>query len=155
MNLKRPSGFSLIELVVTLMIAGIVMAVAIPMFNDPQINESWFQEQVRAALRYAQRQAVAQRRCIFVEVTAAQVKLRYGDAACAAAGSPLTFLATVQAGKAPGDAYVLEAPSGTALSPAPTTFSFNGLGQPSFGSTLTLSVGARAVTIAAETGYVQ
>lgn len=147
-------GFSLVELVVTIVIAAIITAIAIPMFDDARIKQSWYHEQMKAALRYAQRQAVAQRRCVYVQVTATQLSLLYGNAGCTGPGAPLTFLATIQEGKAPGDPFVLDAPSGTSMSPA-TTFFFNGLGQPSFAAPLTLNAGSATITIASETGYVQ
>jgi len=140
----RARGFSLVELVVTIIIAGILAAIVIPQFNQPEIESSWFYEQVKAGVRYAQREAVAQRRCVFVDVSASQVRLFYGDASCAITATPVTQLAT-------GQAYVLDAPSGLTLTPA--TFSFNGLGQPSAGVALT--VGASAITVTAETGYVR
>jgi len=107
----RARGFSLVELVVTIIIAGILAAIVIPQFNQPEIESSWFYEQVKAGVRYAQREAVAQRRCVFVDVSASQVRLFYGDASCAITATPVTQLAT-------GQAYVLDAPSGLTLTPA-------------------------------------
>jgi prepilin-type N-terminal cleavage/methylation domain-containing protein len=80
--MNRPWGFSLIELVVVIVIAAILAALAIPRFTDSESKATWFHEQVKAGVRYAQRQAVAQRRCVFVSVSAAQLQLFYGDAAC-------------------------------------------------------------------------
>jgi MSHA pilin protein MshC len=151
--MKRPAGYTLLELVLVIVIAGIIAAVTIPRFTDAESKATWFHEQVKAGIRYAQRQAVAQRRCVFVQTTSTQVKLFYGDSSCAITGTPLTFLATMAEGKAPGDAYVLDAPSGVTISPA-TSFSFNGLGQPS-ASNISLSVGGKTIAVAAETGYVQ
>ena len=145
-------GFSLIELVVVILLTAILAAVAIPRFTDAESKATWFHEQVKSGLRYAQRQAMAQRRCVFVQVAATEVRLFYGDASCAITATPLTFVSIGAEGNAPGDSSALTAPSGVTISPA-TTFSFNGLGQPSAG--VALSVAGRPITVATETGYVQ
>jgi len=142
---RARGGYSLIELAVTIVIAGILAALAIPLFTQPEIDATWFHEQVKAGVRYAQRQAVAQRRCVFVAVSAPQLELFYGDASCVITGTRLTQLAT-------GANYILTAPSGVTLAPA-TTFSFNALGRPSAGVTIT--VAGKPVTVTAETGYVR
>jgi MSHA pilin protein MshC len=130
-------GYSLIELIVTLVIAGILAAIVMPQFNQPEIDAAWFQEQVKAALRYAQRQAVAQRRTVYVVVTD-HVRLCY-DSGCT---SPVSDFAT-------GAAFTTKnAPTGVTL--APQTFSFSPLGQPSVGARFAVA----GVTIEAETGYV-
>jgi MSHA pilin protein MshC len=142
-------GFSLLELIVTLVIAGILAALFIPRMIDSEAQAAGFREEVKAALRHAQRQAVAQKRCVFVDVSATQVKLFYGDASCAMTATSLKFLATTEA----GNPYVLNKPSSVAnLSPV-GSFSFNGLGQPS--GAVSLSIGGGTVEVTAETGYVR
>lgn len=139
--MTRTNGFSLMELVTVLVIAGILAAVVIPQFNPQQIDASWFYEQVKSGIRYGQRQAVAQRRTVYVVVSASTLALCY-DPAC---GSGVSNFAT-------GAAYVLSAPPGVSLTPV--TFSYNGLGQPSSGTSI--GVGALPpITVTAETGYVQ
>lgn len=148
-TLVRPSGgYTLVELVMVIAIAAILAALAIPLFNPSQIDASWYREEVKAAIRYAQRQAVAQRRCVFVSVSAAQVQLYYGDAACAITGTPLTNVTT-------GAAYVVDAPSGVTASASTSPFSFNALGQPGPIAGVTVTVGGGAIVVAGETGYVQ
>jgi MSHA pilin protein MshC len=136
-------GYSLAELVIVIVIATIMAALAIPQFNQPQIDATWYHEQVRSGVRYAQRTAVAQRRPVFVLVEAGpRLALCYADPC----GARVTELAT-------GNDFVLNAPTGVALSISASPLSFNGLGQPSAGATV--SVGGKIVTINAETGYVQ
>ena len=138
-------GFTLIELVVTMIIAGILAALVFPNFNQPDIDATWFHQQVKAAVRYAQREAVAQRRFVFVRVpSATQLQLCY-DAACA---TPLTQMARTTA-------FVLNAPAGITLSSSVTPFSFNGLGQPNPIAGVTITVAGKNITVTAETGYVK
>ena len=143
MNVRAVRGYSLAELVVVVVIAAIMAALAIPLFNQPQIDATWYHEQVRAGVRYAQRTAVAQRRQVFVLVEAGpRLALCYADPC----GARVTELST-------GNIFVLNAPTGLALSISASPLSFNGLGQPSSGATV--NVGGKLVTINAETGYVQ
>ena len=143
---RHASGFTLAELVIVIVVAAILAAIAIPQFNLREIDATWFHEQVRSGVRYAQRTAVAQRRCVFVFVTPTQLRLRYGDAACSITAIQVRDLAR----DAP---FELTAPTGITLSAAPNPFSFNGLGQPS--SAATVGVDGKVVTVNAETGYVQ
>jgi MSHA pilin protein MshC len=143
---RRAKGFTLAELVVVIVVAAILAAIAIPQFNQPEIDAAWFYEQARSTVRYAQRTAVAQRRCVFVQVTPPQLLLFYGDAGCAIPGAAVSDLAS-------GQPVEITAPSGIALSAAPNPFRFNGLGQPSAAATVT--VGSRTIVVNAETGYVQ
>ena len=142
----RIAGFTLLELVVTLVILGILSAVAMSKLNQPQVDAAWFPDQVRAVIRLAQKQAIAQRTRVLVVVGATQLSLCYATTAtsfaCAAAVNDLLT----------GNAVVLNAPSGISLGATVTPFAFNGLGQPS--SAVTVNVGAATVQVAAETGYV-
>lgn len=145
MTARFARGFSLAELVIVIVIAAIIAAIAIPQFSQREIDAAWYHEQVRSAVRHAQRTAVAQRRAVFVVVEAGPTLSLCYAAGCGA-GTRLT-----QPGST--DPFELAAPSGVPLSISASPLSFNGLGQPSSGATV--SVGARSVTINAETGYVQ
>lgn len=136
-------GFSALELVITLVIAGILAALAIPYFSQSETDAAWFSDQVKAALRYAQRQAVANRRAVYVLLAPTSVRLCYD----------LPVPPTDPCGNELAHQR-LTAPAGVAIGTT-TTFSFNGLGRPSLGSTLNFTVGAHPVRVNAETGYVQ
>ena len=136
----KVAGFSLLELVVSLVIAAILAALAIPYFSDAEAKAAWFHEQVKAGLRYAQRQAVASRHPVYVFLAPDELKLCYNDP-CSTVNDEL-----------PG--YKFGAPSGVVINTPTPSFSFNGLGQPSIGSTLVFTVAGKPVTVWAESGYV-
>jgi MSHA pilin protein MshC len=143
-------GYSLIELVVTITVATILAAVAIPYFSQSSADASWFNEQAKAAVRYAQRQAVAQRRSVHVVITGTQIRLCY-VAACSP-GTEVSDLST-------GNPYVVAVPTGMNITiPSGGSFSFNGLGQPfdsgGSASAPSFNAGSGPVTVTAETGYV-
>ncbi len=144
----HPRGYTLIELVLVIAISAILAALAIPLFNQASIDATWFRDEAKAAIRYAQRQAVAQRRCVFVTVSAAQIALHYGDSSCAITGTPLTRLAT-------GAAYLVTVPSGVGVSASTSPFSFNALGQPGPIAGVSVTVAGVDIVVAGETGYVQ
>lgn len=145
MSARLERGYTLAEAVIVIVIAAILAAIIVPQFSQTAIDAAWYHEQVRSALRHAQRTAVAQRRAVFVVVEAGPTRLSLCyDAACA--GARLT-----QPGST--DTFEIAAPSSVALSISASPLYFNGLGQPSSGATVT--VGSRTITIQPETGYVQ
>jgi MSHA pilin protein MshC len=146
MKARPARGYTLAEVVVVIVIAGILAAILIPQFSQPAIDAAWYHEQVRSAVRHAQRTAVAQRRAVYVVVEAGPTRLSLCYASGCGAGTRLT-----QPGST--DTFELAAPSGVALGISASPLSFNGLGQPS--SAATLTVGGWTVTVNAETGYVQ
>ncbi len=149
---KGESGFTLTELATVIVILGIIAVLTVPRFNRTATDTAWFGDQVKAAVRYAQKQAIAQRRAVYVIVAAnASLSLCY-DNPCT---QPLTRLAGASkefSQYQPDPNTFLKVPPNVSLSSAPAAFSFNRLGQPS--SAATLTVGGTNITVTAETGYV-
>jgi len=147
-----PSGFTLVELVVTLVVLGIIAVVVLPRFVAKNTFESrGFHDQATATVRYAQKLAIAQRRAIFVCVnapSAGDISVSYASGCAAQIPDPT------------GAALRVPAPSGITLTSTAAEFSFlSGLGQTAAQVTITLTSTipgdpARSIVIENETGYV-
>jgi len=140
------SGFTLVELIMTIVILGIIAVVAIPRFLDNNAFQTrGFADQVQASLRYAQKVAIAQHRFVCTSFTVNSVALSTGTTA--ACGTPMDSLS--EAGN-----YVIAAPTGITFASVPTNFSFNALGSPSVAQTINITGASNAIIIESETGYV-
>jgi MSHA pilin protein MshC len=135
----RNLGFTLVELIMTMVIVGVLAAVVAPRFFDNNVfQERGTADQIRAALRYGQKIAVAQRRQITVTIRAA------GTTDCGA---------VLVAGAV--DCAVSDR---VQIIPAlPQIYRFNGLGSLDLNAAnLPITVGAsNTINVAPETGYVQ
>ncbi len=149
-------GFTLIEMVMVLVIAGVLAVVALPrMFNATEFQSRGLSDQVQASLRYAQKIAIAQHRFVCATFTANSLSLTIGPSNTC--GTPIASLTS-------NGNYVLNAPSSISFAATPTAFSFDALGQPRTASLPDAAIGAvtvgvtgdvtRTITVEAETGYV-
>lgn len=138
----------MVELVMVIMILGILAAVAVPRMLGRSSYEAYaYNDEVQAVLRYAQKTAIAQRRAVYVVLTAGGLSVCFVDTTCAT---------PVPSPHGTGAALSAPAPAGTTVSPV-TSFHFDGLGSPSFTSNLTVTLAGadtRQITIEAETGLV-
>lgn len=145
--MKKSAGFTLMELITVMVIVGIIAVFAAPrMFDANAFKSRGFADQVRAALRYAQKAAIAQRRKVCVDVTASTVSLTIADTAGAASACNTNLLL-------PSGGSAVTAPSGISLSPA-ATVTFDALGKSTTQQTINVSGETNPIVVESETGYV-
>jgi MSHA pilin protein MshC len=145
---SRHCGFSLVELIVVILVLGVLAVVVLPRLGrSSDFDALKFYEESLAAVRYAQKVAVAQNTQVFVVSSATSVSACFAADCSAAVSDPSRNAPLVVAATA----------SGVGLQSPPAAFSFNGLGRPSAGPVTFIFFGspARSFTVEAETGYVR
>lgn len=149
------AGFTLVELIVILLVTGILAVVVAPRFlGGHGFEERGFYDETLAALRYAQKAAIAQRRLVCAAFTDKTLVLSIASA------NPAASCDTPLAGPDGSAPYTIDATSlrkyGTVdvrYSSYPTSLTFDPLGA-SAGAVIQVSGFPRAITVEAETGYV-
>ncbi len=148
--LPKQRGFTMVELIVTMVIIGILAIAVLPRFGLLRgFDEIGFRDQVKATLEYARKSAVAGRRAVRVTIVGSGVTVERQQQTPEGEGTagwlPLNLPG--------GSTHTFSAPAGVTLTPD-TTLVFDPLGRPSPGATLAVS-GAGTITVEAETGYVR
>lgn len=146
----RARGFTLVELIVAMILIGVLAIAVVPRMSSLRgFDEIGFRDQVRAALEYARKSAVAQRRNVRVSISGNVLTLDIASDIPEGGGAATFNRSLNLPGKGTNQ---ITAPSGVSVTPD-ATIVFTPLGQPSSGGTWTVS-GAGAIILEAETGYV-
>ena len=146
---KFKRGFTLVELIAVMVIAGILAAFAIPLFLDSNAFQSrGFYDQVISTLRYAQKAAIAQHQYVCVAFTANSITLTINTTPTCP-GTPLAN----PTGQTP---YTVTSPSSDVTLSGYTSFYFDALGRPNPNAIQIINITnvTNSITVEAETGYV-
>jgi MSHA pilin protein MshC len=151
-SLSFSRGFSLPELITVMVVAGILAAVAIPRwFGSTGFAERGLRDETQAALRYAQKSAVAARRLVCVQFSAngltATMATNFGASDCAGGGALVG---------PSGQALTVSSSGASFKTPPSAPLTFSPLGQPSARTEIEVNglPTALNIVVEAETGYV-
>ena len=157
------NGFTLIELVMVVVLMGVLAAYVAPRFTGTALSERGLHDETMAYLRFAHKTAIAQRRTVCVAFTSSSLTLTMA----ASAGATNCASAAALTGPKGDSPVVVNAKSSVTYSGTPTSFAFDGLGQPintSTGAAITAQASlpaiavngltGKAITVEVGTGYV-
>lgn len=146
----------MVELVIVMVITGIMAFVALPrLMQAMSLQSTGYRDQVTAAIQYARKVAVAQRRhiCVSIASTTVTVTADQGLPASHTNGNCPSSLPL------PSGSNVITAPISVTASPA-VTLDFDAEGRPVTGAPATITITdatasqTSTLTIEAESGYV-
>jgi MSHA pilin protein MshC len=151
---KSERGFTLPELVTVMVIVGVLSVVAIPKVFDRSIFEArGFADELRSAIQFARKTAIAQRRnvCVAIDTSTSTVALTKAltPGSTAPCGPAVT-------NPAKNSGFQLTAPGDVTLSSTTSSITFDALGATGAGGTVTVisADASRPIVVESETGYV-
>lgn len=163
-GIRGQRGVTLVELVLTLVIVGILAAFVVPrFFGQHGFEERGLYDETAAMLRYAQKSAIASRRMVCVIFTEQTVSLKIAatnPAAAANCNGPSNLNLDGPDGTRP---YMIDTSAAgnskyrnaaIKFSPVPPTVTFDPLGRPNAAVTIKIANFPIDIKVEAETGYV-
>jgi len=152
-RLSRQTGFTLVELIMTIVILGILSATALPKFFDlSAYRQRTFFDDTLAAIRYAQKLAVATGCNVQVAIAANQFELKRPGATDRSQCASTTAGDFTQAVIRPGSGEVSYQGSQSGIAVSAATVYFTAKGDASAG--LDIAVDSSKITIVKDTGFV-
>lgn len=152
-RLQRHAGFTLMELTVIIVLLGILSAIVYARFDLAPFRTAGFEQEVRAATRFAQKFAIVSGCDVQVNISASGYALRVRDDAASLTppclGATGAFGTDLQ-NPATGAAYAGAPPSGVTV--GNLTFTYDRQGRPSASGAVV--IGTKTVTVEAGTGFV-
>ena len=150
------AGFTMVELVMVIVILGILAVVAMPNFSSSSIYQAAaFNDQVRAALRLAQKTAVSHRRLVCATLTTTTVVLAIADSnpAIACNRDLLGADGTNTYASSPDSGNVNLSPAGTLYFQASGMVSSDAAGSSVVSQSIVIT-GMTPIAVQGATGYV-
>jgi prepilin-type N-terminal cleavage/methylation domain-containing protein len=145
---RHAKGFTLTELVVVIVIASILAAVVYSRVSVSEFKVEGSTDELKAALRYAHKLAIAQRRNVFVSASGSDVSLCYVNGCASRVTKPPT-----------ADPFTVTPSNTPTLSSA---FYFDAQGRPTLiggalatgAITLSIAGATRVISVEPQTGFV-
>lgn len=144
-----PRGFTLIELVVIMLIIGVLAVAAVPRLEgNVELKGRGYADELKSAVRFAQRYAVASGCTVQISITGAGYALTTQDATCGIGNN-------VQGPS--GSAFSGNIPSGVSMTGGTGSYSFDALGETGGGGSIQVQAAGSTFgfTITATSGFIQ